>query len=101
MPSFMDARNLEPFIDKALADVINAIEFKTEKGQTVYGYKAVFLGPAIFVPTNIRPPLNTLFGETQIGWIRKLSGHVQDILRTCWRTLNYRNSPSPVDKGIK
>ncbi len=40
VPSFMDARNLEPFIDKELSTVINPVEFKTNKGQTVYGYKA-------------------------------------------------------------
>jgi hypothetical protein len=40
VPSFMDARNLEPFIDNQLSDVINPIEFKNNQGQTIYGYKA-------------------------------------------------------------
>jgi P63C domain-containing protein len=40
VPSFMDAKNLEPFVDKDLEAVINPIEFKSKSGQRIYGYKA-------------------------------------------------------------
>jgi P63C domain len=40
VPSFMDAKNLEPFIDNQLSDVINPIQFKDNKGHLIYGYKA-------------------------------------------------------------
>ena len=40
VPSFMDAKNLEPFIDSALGGVINPIEFKSKNGQRIYGYRA-------------------------------------------------------------
>jgi hypothetical protein len=40
VPSFMDAKNLEPFIDKVLSGVINPIEFKNNQGAIVYGYRA-------------------------------------------------------------
>ena len=36
VPSFMDARNLEPFIDSQLGDVINPIEFKNNQGQNIF-----------------------------------------------------------------
>ena len=40
VPSFMDAKNLDRFIDNDLEGVINPIEILTKNGQRVYGYKA-------------------------------------------------------------
>jgi hypothetical protein len=40
VPSFIDAKNLEPFIDSQLSDVINPIMFKNKQGKLIYGYRA-------------------------------------------------------------
>lgn len=40
VPSFMDAKNLESFIDEDLSNAINPIEFKNKNGNTIYGYRA-------------------------------------------------------------
>jgi len=40
MPSFIDARNLQPYISSDLLGELKQIEYLTKKGRTVTGYKA-------------------------------------------------------------
>lgn len=42
-PVFMDAKNLQPFINQELKDVINKIEFIDLNGKVVQGYNALIL----------------------------------------------------------
>lgn len=42
-PVFMDAKNLQPFINQELRDVINKIEFIDLNGKVVQGYNALIL----------------------------------------------------------
>jgi hypothetical protein len=43
LPNFIDAKNLSPFINKELMDVLEPVEFVNLNGQTVQGYRAVLL----------------------------------------------------------
>lgn len=43
LPAFMDAKNLKPFINQDVIDVIKRIKFKTKDGQIKEGYDATIL----------------------------------------------------------
>ena len=43
MPSFLDANNLQPFVDQELIEVINEIEYLNKKGSVLSGYDAKVL----------------------------------------------------------
>ena len=43
MPSFIDAKNLKPFISSDLMGVLKLIEYKDSKGSLITGYKAGIL----------------------------------------------------------
>lgn len=43
LPNFVDAKNLSPFINKELMDVLEPVEFINKTGQTVQGYRAELL----------------------------------------------------------
>lgn len=42
-PAFVDAKNLQPFIDEALDSVLNLIEYKSKNGNIIEGYDARIL----------------------------------------------------------
>lgn len=49
MPAFIDAKNLQPFINKDLGSVLNSIEFQNLRGNIATGYDAKILPFVIYV----------------------------------------------------
>lgn len=70
MPSFADALNLKPFIDKELGGELKAFPYLTKKGRLVQGYRA-----------EVPPPRNrSLVSQARarakaVKWLSPPSGH--------------------------
>lgn len=63
MPSFIDAKNLQPFVGEDLSGVLNKLEFEDTKGKEDSGYNALILPMLCKVYLDARAIVNPITGK--------------------------------------